>query len=42
MCWEDNCELLTPEGFPIMIDDNHFANHFSQYWLSSVDLLTEF
>ncbi len=40
MCWEGNCELLTPDGYPIMKDNNHFANYFSQYWLNSVDLLT--
>jgi hypothetical protein len=42
MCYEDICEVLTPSGYPIMKDNTHFTYHWSRYWASEADILTEF
>lgn len=42
MCYNDICEVLTPNGYPVNFDDNHENYYYSRYWGGSVDYLTEF
>jgi hypothetical protein len=41
-CWNDICEVLTPTGYPIMYDTDHYTKTYSENWASNVDFLTEF
>ncbi len=41
-CWNDYCELLTPEGYSIMRDKSHFRYNYSRNWGSAIDILTYF
>ncbi len=38
-CWDDKCEVLTPKGYGIYIDDNHYRYVYSKYWATGVDFL---
>lgn len=42
LCYEDNCEVLSPLGYSIYTDDHHYAKFYSRHWLSAVDHLVEF
>lgn len=42
MCYEDNCEVLIPSGYPLTFDEDHQTKLYSRNWLGSVDYLTEF
>lgn len=42
MCYEDNCEVLIPSGYPLAFDEDHQTKLYSRNWLGSVDYLTEF
>lgn len=39
LCFEDNCEVLSPEGYAIYTDGNHYSRFYSAHWLSVVDHL---
>jgi hypothetical protein len=41
-CWEDICEVLTPSGYPVFRDDDHYPNLYAQHWAGSVDFLVDF
>ncbi len=42
MCYKDNCEVLTPNGYSVNFDENHQMKLYSRNWAGSVDLLTDF
>lgn len=42
LCWEDSCEVLSPSGYGVYVDENHYTRLYSLHWLSVVDHLTEF
>ena len=42
MCWEDVCHVLTPRGYCVMFDDDHFTTLAARNWLNIVDYLTIF
>jgi hypothetical protein len=39
LCWEDICEVTSPAGYAIFVDDNHFGKFYSRHWISAVDYL---
>lgn len=36
-CWEDECHKITPTGYPVYVDDNHWSTQISRNWLTSID-----
>ena len=42
LCYDDRCEVLTPSGYPVFTDFNHWGTLYSRYWASSVDHLVDF
>ena len=42
MCYNDTCEVLTPNGYPIIVDRNHLVNQYARNWAGSVDFITKF
>lgn len=41
-CWEDFCQVLTPTGYSVYFDWDHYTILYSKYWASTVDFMTEF
>lgn len=39
LCWNDNCEVLTPSGHGVYVDRNHYAKFYTRHWMSVVDHL---
>jgi len=42
LCWNDTCHVISPTGYGIYTDDDHYGKFYSRHWLSSLDYLTEF
>lgn len=39
LCWEDTCHVLSPEGYAVYVDENHYGKLYSRHWNSAVDHL---
>ena len=39
LCWEDVCEVISPSGYAIFSDDNHYGKFYTRHWISAVDHL---
>lgn len=39
ICYEDSCEVLSPRGYAVYSDENHYAKLYVRHWLSAVDHL---
>jgi hypothetical protein len=42
LCYDDICDVISPEGYAIYTDAHHYCKFYSRHWLSVVDHLTEF
>lgn len=39
LCWDDICEVLTPSGYAIYKDNNHYSVSYSYNWAGALDFL---
>lgn len=42
LCWEDTCQVLSPLGYSVYVDENHYGKLYSRHRISAVDHLAEF
>jgi hypothetical protein len=42
LCWKDLCEVTSPTGHAVYVDNNHYSKFYARHWLTSVDHLAVF
>ena len=42
LCWKDVCEVISPTGHGVYVDNNHYGKFYVRHWFTSVDHLTVF
>jgi hypothetical protein len=42
LCWEDTCHVVSPKGYGVFVDRDHYGKHYASYWLTVVDSLVKF